>query len=92
MSDPPHPEQLPALPRVPGLSPRRYQPAAPYRAPEGGTIEQRLADIAEAINGKADRVGTPNFTAITLHGENGTDYLIYVDAAGTLRCEPVTLP
>jgi len=75
---------------VPGLSPRRYHPVPHYRAPDGGTIEQRLDDIAQAINTKADRVGVPNFTAITLHGQNGLDYLLYVDATGVLKCDPVT--
>jgi len=75
---------------VPGLSPRRYHPVAAYQAPTSGTLDERLDDIAQAINAKADRIGIPAFTAITLHGHNGQDYLVYVDNAGVLKCDPVT--
>lgn len=77
-------------PRVPGLSPRRYRPTPPYEAPTAGTIDERLAHVAHAINRKADLRGVPNFTAITLHGANGQDYIVYVDSAGVLRADPVT--
>ena len=75
---------------VPGLSPQRRHPPAPYVAPTNGTVEERLADIARAINGKADRVGIPNVTALQMTSESGLPFLIYVDSAGTLRCVPVT--
>lgn len=78
-------------PRVtPAITPKLRHPPAPYVAPQIGTVEERLADIARAINTKADRVGIPNVTAIQMTSETGLPFLIYVDATGTLRCEPVT--
>lgn len=77
--------------RTPQISPKRRQPPAPFRPATGGSVEQRISDLADAINRKADTRGVPNFTAINLTGEDGKPYLIYVDAAGTLRCVPVTL-
>jgi hypothetical protein len=66
----------------------RYPPQ-PYAAPTAGTVDERLADIAKAINSKADRIGIPNVTAIQMTGQNGLPYLLYVDATGTLKCDPV---
>jgi len=58
-------------------------------APTAGSVDERLADIAKAINTKADRIGIPNVTAIQMTGQNGLPYLLYVDATGTLKCDPV---
>ena len=77
-------------PRVPGLNPALRQAPRIYAAPTAGTIDERLADISRELNTKANRAGIPNFTAIQLTGENGLPYLLYVDAAGTLRVTPVT--
>jgi hypothetical protein len=52
-------------------------------------VDERLADIAKAINTKADRIGIPNVTAIQMTGQNGLPYLLYVDATGALKCDPV---
>lgn len=76
--------------RTPAIHAQLRHPPAPYTAPTGGTIDERLADIAEAINRKADRVGIPNLAAIQLTGQDGLPYLLYVDATGTLKCDPVT--
>ena len=73
-------------PRAPQINPTIRHPPQPYQAPTSGTIEERLADVSRAINQKADRMGTPNFTAIQLTSENGLPYLLYVDAQGNLRC------
>ena len=76
--------------RTPAIHAKLRHPPQPYTAPTGGTIDERLSDIARAINAKADRVGIPNVTAIQMTSEAGLPYLIYVDATGSLRCTPVT--
>lgn len=78
-------------PRVPAISPKRRRPAAPFVAPSSGSIEERLAAIAQEINRKADRVTIPAVTAIEMTSEAGTPYLVYVDAQGNLRTVAMTL-
>lgn len=76
--------------RTPAIHVQLRHPPQPYVAPVNGTVEERLADIARAINTKADRVGIPNVSAIQMTGQDGLPYLIYVDATGVLKCDPVT--
>lgn len=75
---------------IPAIHQKLRHPPQSYVAPTGGTVDERLADIARAINRKADRVGIPNVSAIQMTGQDGLPYLIYVDATGTLKCDPVT--
>jgi hypothetical protein len=75
--------------RAPAIHTQLRYPPQPYAAPTAGSVDERLADIAKAINSKADRIGIPNVTAIQMTGQNGLPYLLYVDATGTLKCDPV---
>jgi len=75
--------------RTPAIHTQLRYPPQPYTAPTAGSVDERLADIAKAINTKADRIGIPNVTAIQMTGQNGLPYLLYVDATGVLKCDPV---
>lgn len=77
-------------PRVPAPSPDQFaHPPAPFVAPLAGDIEQRLSLVAAAINRKADRTATPNFTWVTLVSPNGTNYAVSVDDSGNLHTTQV---
>ena len=70
--------------------PRPYHPAAPFQAPVSGSIDQRLADMAAAINRKAD-AGLAN-TAVHFIGmidDTGQTWRLSVDSAGVLHTELV---
>lgn len=77
-------------PRVPALTSVRRHPVPPYQVPTDGTLDDRLSHMARELNKKADKDTVPNFVAITMRGEDGEDYLIYVDSSGTLQCVLVT--
>ena len=78
-----------APPRVPSPSPTQHSQApAPFIAPVSGDIDQRLAQIAAAINQKADR-NTPSFIWIKLISPNGTAYAVSVDDNGALHTTAV---
>ena len=65
---------------------RPYHPAPPFQAPTSGTIDERLANIATAINRKADQgvQGTAQHF-LALISPNGTTYRIEIDNAGALH-------
>jgi len=65
-------------------------PPPPFMAPMGGTIEERLIVIADAINRKADKgVQGPAFHFLGLISANGTTWRLTVDDAGALHTEAV---
>jgi hypothetical protein len=71
-------------------SPYRHPPP-PFQAPVSGSIDQRLADLAAAINRKAD-AGLAN-TAVHFIGmiaPDGSTWRLYVDSSGALHTELVT--
>ena len=65
---------------------RPYHPAPPFQAPMSGSLDERLANIAEAINRKADQgvQGTAQHF-LALISPNGTTYRIEIDNAGALH-------
>jgi hypothetical protein len=63
--------------------PTPYAPA-PFIAPVSGSLEQRLAAIANAINRKADVTATPSFGAIVLRAPDGSSWNVSVDVTGAL--------
>jgi hypothetical protein len=67
----------------------RY-PAAPFTAPISGDINQRLSQIADAINRKADANGATVFPFIGLTDSTGQTWKITVDTSGVLHTEVVT--
>jgi hypothetical protein len=70
--------------------PRPYHPPAPFSAPVSGTIDQRLADMAAAINKKADAgVQGPAFHFLALIAPDGTTWRVLVNTAGVLSTELV---
>lgn len=64
-------------------------PAAPFVAPLSGDINQRLAQIADALNRKADANGATVFPYIGLTAPDGSTWKISVDAGGVLHTEQV---
>jgi hypothetical protein len=60
------------------------QAPAPFVAPVSGDINQRLAQVAQAINRKADATTVPSFSAIILRAPNGASWQLSVDNAGAL--------
>lgn len=70
--------------------PRPYHPPAPFTAPISGDIDQRLADIAAALNRKADAgVQGPAFHFLALIAPDGSTWRIEIDTAGALHTSVV---
>jgi hypothetical protein len=66
----------------------RHAPA-PFTAPTSGDLEQRLAQIAEALNGKASATTPPAWPFIGLRSADGTMWKISVDNTGAIHSEAV---
>jgi hypothetical protein len=64
-------------------------PAAPFVAPLSGDINQRLAQVADALNRKADANGATVFPYIGLTAPDGSTWKITVDTSGVLHTEQV---
>jgi hypothetical protein len=64
-------------------------PAAPFVAPLSGDINQRLAQVADALNRKADANGATVFPYIGLSAPDGSTWKISVDTSGVLHTEQV---
>jgi hypothetical protein len=66
--------------------PRPYHPPPPFQAPMSGTIDERLANIATAINRKADQgvQGTATHF-LALIAPDGSTWRIEIDTAGVLH-------
>ena len=64
------------------------RPPAPFQAPTGGSIDERLAIMAQEINRKANagRAG-PSYSFIGLISPNGTTWRVTVDDAGVIVTE-----
>lgn len=69
---------------------RQYIPASPFVAPTSGDIEQRLAELVQMINSKADTLQRPVYPAIGLIAPNGTVYQVTVDNAGVIHTATLT--
>jgi hypothetical protein len=65
------------------------RPPAPFSAPTSGTIDQKLAEIANAINGKASATHPPAYQFMGLVSPNGTLWRITVDDSGVLHTSVV---
>lgn len=72
-----------------GATAKRGLPAAPFVAPVAGTIDQKLAQVAAAINRKADATAVPTFRAIQFNTMNGETWRFYIDSGGAVRIEQV---
>jgi hypothetical protein len=68
--------------------PRPFPPA-PFQAPTAGDIDQRLSQIADAINRKADSTALPTFSAIYLRASNGSTWRVGISTAGALVIDQV---
>jgi hypothetical protein len=64
-------------------------PAAPFVAPLSGDINQRLAQVADALNRKADANGATVFPYIGLSAPDGSTWKLSVDNAGAVHTEQV---
>jgi len=63
-------------------------PAAPFQAPTGGSIDERLAVIATELNKKANAgIAGPSYHFLGLISPNGTAWRVTVDDAGVLHTE-----
>lgn len=59
-------------------------PAAPDVAAYSGSIDQRLAMLAQQVSRKATLNGVPAFTAIMLTDPNGVVWRVSIDTNGNL--------
>ena len=57
-------------------------PPAPFTAPVSGSIEQRLAAVADAINSKASAAVAPAYHSLALISADGTTWAITVENVG----------
>jgi hypothetical protein len=65
-------------------------PPAPFTAPVSGTLDQRLAGIAAAINRKADAgVQGPAYQFLALISPDGSTWRVMVDDAGAISTQQV---
>lgn len=71
------------------MTARRFQHAQGYVAAMGGTVDERLAQMADAINRKADSNSSPVFVNIVLISPNKTRWLVSVDDTGALVTEEI---
>ena len=69
----------------------RHAPA-PFTAPTSGDIDQRLAAIADALNGKASATSPPAWPFIGLRSPDGTMWKISVDDTGFIHTAAVPRP
>jgi hypothetical protein len=70
---------------------RRAFPPAPFVAPVGGDIDQRLAQIATAINTKADSTATPVFSAVQFRATDGSTWQLRISPTGTILIDQVVV-
>ena len=78
------------MPRSIPPSPNLYRAApAGFVAPMAGSIDQRFAAVATAINAKADRNHAATFEYIRLVSPDGTTWAVSVDDTGILRTTKV---
>jgi len=68
---------------------RRAFPPAPFVAPVGGDIDQRLAQIVDVINTKASSTAEPIFSAVLFRATDGSTWRMRVSPTGTLLLDPV---
>jgi hypothetical protein len=68
----------------------RPHPPAPFAAPVSGDINQRLQQMADAINSKASATVTPVWHSLALIDETGQTWRVKVHADGTLHTDLVT--
>lgn len=61
-----------------------FSPPAPFIAPASGDIDQRLAQVAQAVNRKADITSVPTYNALQLVAPNGSVWAVSVDNSGAL--------
>jgi hypothetical protein len=64
-------------------------PAAPFIAPTGGSIDQRLALVAQALNRKADQTSSPVYSSVILLAPGGGAWQLTVDDTGALSTASV---
>jgi phosphoketolase len=64
-------------------------PPAPFVAPVSGDINQRLQQLADAINAKQSATSPPTWPFIGLRSPDGTTWKVSVDNAGTIATEAV---
>ena len=68
----------------------RPQGPAPFIAPLSGTLDQRLAQVAQAINRKADTATVPVFTAVIFVATDGSRWQFSISPAGAAVITQVT--
>jgi hypothetical protein len=71
---------------------RLYHPPAPFSAPTTGDINQRLAEVANAINAKASATVPTAFKFLGLIDSTGQTWKVTIDTAGVLHTEVVPRP
>lgn len=70
---------------------RRAFPPVPFVAPVGGDIDQRLAQVAQAINAKADATTVPTFSAVLFSASDGSTWRLKISPTGTILLDQVVV-
>lgn len=68
---------------------RRAFPPAPFVTPGGDDVDVKFAQVAEAINKKADQSNTPMFSAILLRSSDGSTWQLRISPMGVLIIDQV---
>jgi len=64
------------------------RPPAPFQAPTAGSIDERLAIMAQEINRKANAgLAGPSYAFLGLRSPDGTNWRVTVDDAGVIHTE-----
>jgi hypothetical protein len=76
------------------MATRPVSPApAPFIAPVSGSLDQRLAQMADAINRKADAGGaTTAVPFVGIRSPDGTTWRLMVDDTGVVHTQAVPRP
>lgn len=68
---------------------RRAFPPAPFAPPGGDDVDLKFAQVAEAINRKADASTTPMFSAVLLRASDGSTWQLRISPMGVLIIDQV---
>lgn len=69
------------------------RPASPVVTPSGGSLNQRLSSLAQAISRKADITAEPTYNGIQLIAADGSTWRVTIDpSSGQLQTTLVARP
>jgi len=68
------------------------RPVSPVLAPQSGGLDQKLAQLAQAISGKADKTSDPTFASVALIAPDGSTWRLTVTNTGGIYVNPDPRP